>query len=156
MLQEESTSAPRTQNGYSEEEWTGNYCEECGTAWKAADFEIMDDMQLKYSTDRKRVNTVHIGQCRFEVYIIPDDEGAFNFVVYCGSDTVSSVNGKTEDHCFRMLDNVRPVLEAYLKSKRIPVLREVADSYKMYHGMNSSRFRRGCGCSITPERDMHY
>jgi hypothetical protein len=117
----------------------------------------MDDIQLKYSTDRKRVNIVHIGNHTFDVHIIPDDEGAFTFVVYCGSDTVSSVNGKTEDHCFRMLDNVRPVLEAYLKAKRIPVLSEVPESYKMYHGMKSNRFRRGCGCGITPESGMpHY
>jgi hypothetical protein len=66
MFQEESSIAPLKEKENSEEEWTGNYCEECDATWKTSDFEILDDIQLKYSTDRKRVNIIHIGNHTFD------------------------------------------------------------------------------------------
>lgn len=108
---------------------------------------------------QNRYTTIFVGNQIFRIYILPNLDASFNFVVERErsdfSSTVTQISNITEKQCLRMLDNIRPVLVAYLKSKNVPIRREFAECTKMEHGMNGSGSFCQC-CGRNPELTMHY
>lgn len=115
----------------------------------------------------QKITTVHVGDHQFNIHVLatPGETDVYTLAVdydrsyeLYGSrlttTSVARIGNLSGAQCTRMVANIRPTLDAYLKSIGATIGREFADETKQFIGMNSSIPCQCCGRQ--PETIMHF